>query len=102
VKVSVVRGGGLAGITTRTELARSSLPADEAETLDGLVEEAGVRHPAPAPSGRHPDQMLYEVAVSDDDGDVRARFTDEDLPEGARRLIEWIDSRPERTHRIAT
>jgi hypothetical protein len=102
VKVSVVRGGGLAGITTRTELARSALPAAEARTLDGLVEGAGVRGPAPAPSRRQPDQMLYEVAVSDDDGDVRARFTDEDLPEGARRLIEWIDSRPEKTHRIGT
>ncbi len=102
MRVSVVRGGGLAGLTTRTELARSSLPAAEAETLDGLVQGAGVRDPAPARSRPQPDQLLYEVAVSDDDGDVRARFTDANLPEGARRLIEWIDSRPERTHRIGT
>jgi hypothetical protein len=100
VRVSVVRGGGLAGISTRTELARSSLPADDAATLDGLVEGAGVRAAAPAPAKAHPDQMLYEVVVSDDDGDSRARFTDQDLPDGVRRLIEWIDTRAEKVHRI--
>ena len=100
MRVSVVRGGGLAGISTTTELARSSLPAADAATLDGLVEGAGVRDATPASSRPQPDQMLYEVQVSDDHGDARARFSDDDMPEGMRRLIEWIDSRSEKSHRI--
>jgi hypothetical protein len=100
VKVSVVRGGGLAGVATRTELSRSALSAADAGILDGLVRGAGVREP-PAPSSPPgPDQMLYEVAVSGDDGEVRARFSDADLPDGVRRLIEWIDSRAEKIHRL--
>jgi hypothetical protein len=100
VRVSVVRGGGLAGITTRTELSRSDLPAADAGTLDGLVEQAGVREPPASPAPRGPDQMLYEVEVSDDDGQVRARFSDADLPDRVRRLIEWVDSRAEKVHRL--
>jgi hypothetical protein len=100
VKVSVVRGGGLAGITTRTEVSRSALPTAAAGILDRLVEEAGVREP-PAPSSPSgPDQMLYEVEISDDDGTVRVRFTDADLPDGVRKLIEWVDSRAEKIHRL--
>ncbi len=102
MRVSVVRGGGLAGISTRTELARSSLPAADAATLDGLVEGAGLRDAAPASSRPQPDQTLYEVEVSDDHGAARARFSDDDLPEGTRRLIEWIDSRSEKSHRIGS
>lgn len=102
MRVSVVRGGGLAGISTRTELARSSLPAVDAATLDGLVEGAGVREDSPAPASAQPDHLLYQVEVSDDRGEVRARFSDQDLPEGVRRLIEWIDSRSEKSHRIGT
>lgn len=102
MRVSVVRGGGLAGISTRTELARSSLPDLDAATLDGLVEGAGVREQAPAPASAQPDHMLYQVEVSDDRGDVQARFSDQDLPDGVRRLIEWIDSRSEKSHRIGT
>jgi hypothetical protein len=102
VRVSVVRGGGLAGISTTTELARSALPDADAATLDGLVEGAGVRDAPPASSRPQPDQTLYEVQVSDGDSDRRARFSDDDLPEGVRRLIEWVDSRPERSHRIGS
>jgi hypothetical protein len=28
---------------------------------------------------------------------LRSRFTDDDLPEGVRSLVEWVDARPERS-----
>jgi hypothetical protein len=101
--VSVVRGGGVAGISTRTELTASSLPSEEADTLAGMVEHAGLRdEPAPPTGQRHPDQMLYEVVLAEGGSEVSRHFNDENLPEEVRRLIQWIDARPERTHRRET
>ncbi|HEX5562097.1 MAG TPA: protealysin inhibitor emfourin [Nocardioidaceae bacterium] len=99
MKVSVVRGGGLAGITTRTELSASALGEEDAHTFTEKVRAAGLREARPAgggPSG--PDRTLYEVVLDDSGSVVRSRFTDDDLPESVRRLVEWVDARPERSH----
>jgi hypothetical protein len=73
VRVSVVRGGGIAGISTRTTLVGDDLPADEVDALSRLVQRAGLRRAAPAGSaGGGADQQLYEVEVVDDDGRVSA------------------------------
>src|SRR4051794_15101169 len=63
LKLTIVRGGGLAGITRQTELASDVLPTDDAATLHDQVEGAEWLHedaPRDAPSGR-PDEMSYEV-----------------------------------------
>jgi len=99
VKLSIVRGGGLAGIATQTTLDRDDLPPDGAAAFDeqvaaaGTFEEAG---PTPSP---HPDEMLYELKLTD--GEERtARFTDTSLPDPVRRLVEWAEGRPERKTEI--
>lgn len=103
MRVSVVRGGGIAGISTRTELASDALPEREADTLAGLVDRAGLRDVAQAGSGtRGPDQLLYELEVADASGEVATRFGDENLPDEVRELVAWIDARPERTRRMLT
>jgi hypothetical protein len=103
VRVVVVRGGGVAGISTRTELGASALPSDDADTLAGMVDDAGLREePTPSTGQRHPDQMLYEVVLAEGDMEVSRHFSDEDLPEEVSRLIQWIDARPERIHRRET
>ena len=89
-------------MSTRTELAGDALPPDAAAALAGLVEEAGLRDAAPAGvPGRRPDQQLYEVEVAGDDGEVlRARFSDEDVPDAVLRLVGWVDTRAETTLRV--
>jgi hypothetical protein len=102
VKVTIVRGGGFGGISTRTELDDDGLPDDDARrTFADLVGRAKARAKSPAPAGRPaPDQTLYEVHLDDGDEKVQARFDDQNIPDEVRHLVEWVDARPERKHRI--
>lgn len=93
MKVSIVRGGGLAGVPLRTELDAGWLPPDaEGE----LRERAGsVTEGSGAASARMPDETLYAVEV-DDAGRARtARYSELTLPEDVRKLIAFVDERPE-------
>jgi hypothetical protein len=102
LKVTVIRGGGLAGISRQTDLASGALPPGEATRLHELVEGAGllgVAAPREAPPG-HPDEMSYEVSVEHQGPTRTRRFTEQTLPDPVRSLIAWIDSRPERRQSI--
>jgi hypothetical protein len=99
MKVSIVRGGGLAGILTCTELDAGRLPPDAAAALGQKVAALGrLEEPAPPPS--LPDELQYEVTIEDARGKHTANFTDGNLPKPLRELIEWADARPERTTRV--
>lgn len=97
MKLSITRGGGVAGIATRTELASDALPPDAAQALK---EKAKAVAPAPPARTRQPDEMLYTVRVEHDDTATEAHYTDSTLPEEVRSLIEWADQRPERQEAI--
>jgi hypothetical protein len=91
VKVSIIRGGGLAGIATRTQLASEELPPAAGRRLEQLASAAVI--PASADSGvNHPDETLYKVDV---DG-VTTTHTETTLPEPVRALIDFVSERPER------
>ena len=100
VKLSIVRGGGIAGIATRTELADDALPPDAAEELRERAKavvppvERALR---PRPQ---PDETLYTVRVDHDGETTDVHYTDSTLPEDVRLLIAWADERPERRERI--
>jgi hypothetical protein len=102
MKLSIKRGGGLAGITTRTELESAALPPADARALDEKVSESGLMSmpPEPPPSPSHPDEQLYEVSVDREGGSHTVRLPEGALPDEVRSLIEWADSRPERQQRI--
>jgi hypothetical protein len=89
VKVSIVRGGGVAGVATRTQLATDALPRAAGERLREL---ASAVAPADDAAPRRPDELLYRVQV---DGIV-ATHTEATLPEPVRALIDFVDERPER------
>ena len=102
MKLTITRGGGLAGITRQTELASDALPDDDAATLHGQVEGAewlGEDATREAPQA-HPDEMSYEVTVEDHGRTTTRRFTEQTLPESLRSLIAWVDSRPERSQSL--
>jgi emfourin len=99
VKLTVVRGGGLAGLSSQAELSADALPPAEATKLSELVDGAGLLgeaapREAEAPPA-HPDEMSYEVSVEQEGRARTLRFTEETLPDSVRSLIAWIDSRPE-------
>jgi emfourin len=90
VNVSIVRGGGIAGTATRTQLASEALPEEESRRLEELA--AAVEPADPGSGPAHPDETLYRVTV---DG-VTATHTETTLPEPVRALIDFVSERPER------
>src|SRR5204863_347467 len=78
MKISILRGGGLAGIVTRTELDAQRLPPDAARTLERLVASAGpLEEPAQVASEASlPDELQYEVTLEDEHGRQTAHFGD--------------------------
>ena len=101
MKLTITRGGGLAGITRQTELASDALPDDDAATLHDQVAGAEWLHEeAREAPGVHPDEMSYEVTVEHEGRTTTQRFTEQTLPESLRSLIAWVDSRPERSQSI--
>jgi Emfourin len=102
VKLTVIRGGGLAGVSRQAELSSDVLQPAEATKLDELVEGAGLlgeAAPREAPPA-HPDEMSYEVIVEHEGRAQTLRFTEQTLPDSVRSLIAWIDSRPEHSKSI--
>src|SRR4051794_11365199 len=93
MKVSVVRGGGLGGFATRTQLDASALPGDAAPTLEQLARAAASVPGAPA-AAAHPEDQLVELRIA---GGAPLRFRESALPDPVRRLVEWVDARPETT-----
>jgi hypothetical protein len=98
MKLSVVRGGGLAGIVTKTEVTSDAMSPEEANALHDKVAQAGLLEPAQAPpSGqRHPDELSYELTVEHAGRHRTLRVSESSMPEAVRALVAWADSRPER------
>jgi hypothetical protein len=100
VKVSIVRGGGLLGVPTRTELDSTRLPPDAAAQFAEKVAAAGPIDAASAPAETaYPAELSYEVTLEDAEART-GHFTDSTLPPPVRELIEWTDGRPEATSAI--
>ncbi len=101
MKLTVRRGGGIAGIVARTELDADALPSPDAETFTAEVNRAGMRErPDPPASSRRPDSQLYEISLEETAQPFSLHYTDESLPEDVRRLLAWVDGRPERIESI--
>ncbi len=108
MKVSVVRGGGLAGVVTTTVVESESLPEDQVDELRTKVEQSELselagREPEPADRDQRSagaDQLSYAVTVEDHRGARTVRLREDALPSGIRSLVAWIDSAPGREERI--
>lgn len=102
MKLAIVRGGGIAGMVTLTELDSAALSGPDAQALTDQVDRAGLRTlPEPAPTRRQPDELAYEIVVYDDGDRLRLRFSEASLPDEVRLLVEWVDGRPERSQSLA-
>ncbi|MCY0906024.1 protealysin inhibitor emfourin [Arthrobacter sp. H14-L1] len=101
MKLTVRRGGGIAGIVARTELDANALPPPDAAAFTAEVNRARMREltDPPAISAR-PDSQLYEISLEETGQPFSLHYTDESLPEDVRRLLAWVDGRPERIESI--
>jgi hypothetical protein len=99
VRVAVVRGGGVAGLVTSTELDSADLAAADADALRAAVERARSAHVPPTGAGM-PDRFGYEVHVEDEGrtDTLRAR---EPVPDPVRELITLVQESPARKRRTA-
>lgn len=101
MKLTIRRGGGIAGILARTELDTSDLPLPDAETFAAQMDQSGIRESGEPPAaGRGPDAQLYEISWDEAARQYSRRYSEESLPEGVRQLIAWVDGRPERIESI--
>lgn len=101
MKIVIVRGGGIAGLTARTELDSGALPKSAAKTLAGELARADLEAiPEPAATQRWPDSQLYEISVESRERSITAHFTDDSMPESVRLFMAWVGSRPERVESV--
>ena len=103
MKVSVVRGGGLAGVVQTTIADSDTLAPEHAAQLRRKVDEAGF-FGLPGDTGRSPgtpDRFLYAVTVEDDDRAHTVRRAEPDLPDGLGALIDWVSSVPGRRDELS-
>ncbi len=101
MRVVIIRGGGIAGLTARTELDSGALPKSAAKTLACELARADLDSvPEPAGTRRRPDAQLYEISVVSRERSITAHFTDEGLTENVRLFMAWVDSRPERVESV--
>jgi hypothetical protein len=97
VRVAVVRGGGVAGLVTSTELDSADLADADADALRAAVERARSAHVPPTGAGM-PDRFGYEVHV-EDEGRTDTLRTREPLPDPVRELIALVQESPARRRR---
>lgn len=101
MKLTVVRGGGVAGVLTETELASADLSSDDAETLHEMVRDAGLFElDESGPEPAHPDEPSYELTVEHGGRMRTVRLGESTMPEKVRSLISWSDSVPGAKTRI--
>jgi hypothetical protein len=97
VKLTIRRGGGIAGIVARTELDTSDLPPPAAEAFAAHMDQSGLREAGEPPAAdRRADDQLYDLSWEESGQTGSRRFSESNLPEGVRQLLAWVDGRPER------
>ena len=102
MKLAIVRGGGIGGPVTMTELDSDKLSPADSQALVEQVDRADLRNvPEPPTSRQQPDELLYEIVVDNGGERLIVRFSEATLPDEIRLLVQWIDGRPERSQSLA-
>lgn len=94
VRVSVVRGGGFAGLVQSSTADTERLSSRDRQKLAALVEQAGLpgAAAAPEPGEPGPDRFTYAVTVEDKGQTWQSTYSERSLPRQVRDLISWVSS----------
>jgi hypothetical protein len=98
VKIAVVRSGGFAGITLRSEVDTATLPPEEAREWESLVAAADLRSIAAGTGRRHggrsargvPDAFQYDLTVEDEGRRTQVTAGESELPPPAKELVQRL------------
>jgi hypothetical protein len=101
MKVSVVRGGGLAGLVTTSELDSADLADPDAHALRTAVDRARAEQPPTAGGPSVADRFRYEVSVEDEGRTETVRAGEPGVPDGLRELITLVEGSPARKRHTA-
>jgi hypothetical protein len=100
MKVSVVRGGGLAGVVTATTLDSNDLSESDSDTLRAKVAAARLSELVAGNGPSQPDRFSYEVTVTDGDQHQTVRVREQDLSAQLRDLITTVQTAPARRQEV--
>lgn len=101
MKLTVRRGGGIAGIVARTELDTAALPQQDAAEFATRIRQAGLNElEEPQTTRRMPDAQLYDITWEQSGQQRSLHFTEDSLPERVRDLLGWVDGRSERVETL--
>ena len=103
MKVSIIRGGGLAGLVTATTVNSEDLGPADAQSLQAKVAAARLPELAKtsAQTPNQPDRFSYEVTVEDGANRQTVRVREQDAAEPLRALISWVHSSPARRSEVS-
>ncbi|HEY9521847.1 MAG TPA: protealysin inhibitor emfourin [Thermopolyspora sp.] len=102
MRVSIVRGGGIAGLVMNTTADSASLAPEDADLLRAKVEQAGLfeaggddrERPSEPGRERPPERFDYELRVEDQGRTHTLRLGERDLTGPQRALISYVGSVP--------
>ena len=92
LRVSFERSGGFAGITIKTAVEEEDLSPDEAQKLQGMVEEVdflNLPEKIISPSSQ-PDRFQYELRLEESGRQHKVTVSEEAMPEKLKPLIKWL------------
>jgi hypothetical protein len=94
MKIYFERSGGFAGMKLMLNLDLDELPADDATTLENLVDEADIfNRSEPDASLGYPDGFQYTITVELESQQRTLQFSDETLPEELQPLVSELSAR---------
>jgi hypothetical protein len=85
------RSGGFMGISVQTEVDTSSLPADQAEAIEHMLDEANFFDLPSDPSRvNEADRFTYELTVISDNTEHTVYFSEQDAPVEINTLVRQL------------
>ena len=89
------RSGGFAGITTKIDIDSNSLPPDEVEKLEQLINDSGFFEFDKNDSVQVglPDQFRYELTIKYKNERQTIELSDATIPESFRPLINYLNQK---------
>jgi len=94
MRIEFVRSGGFAGIRLARTLDTDSLPPDQADKLEHLVQEAGFFElpDIPQPNRVVPDSIMYQITVTAATQTRVFAVTENTMPAQLRPLLDYLTS----------
>ena len=94
VQIEVERSGGIAGIKRTRSLSTEELSGEDAKTLEGLVDSAGLYElPLEVRAAElGADRFHYRITIHSERGNRTVQIDEAAMPSNVKALLEWINA----------